>query len=248
MQCYPAVTCSWRVQLLRKYSRDAVALRLKHLSLAQRGAETHSIVVMVRAHPAMLERSWHRPRLWPCSSLPCLHLHSALPAWLTAPPAGAAGLRLGGWRLPGGHPASRSCRGADRPSLCWQDIPGIEAGSLYSKVDSLLFFLPKGLKAKVKARILAERDRAMQRAMALRRNKQAGQGKAEVASVGRLSWPPRAGRACHRPCARGARHLTARRQPAQLHAPGSRQQPACRASLQAGGCAVPASSRQHPGM
>ena len=36
------------VQLLRRFSKDAVALHLKHLSLARRGAESHSIVVMVR--------------------------------------------------------------------------------------------------------------------------------------------------------------------------------------------------------
>ena len=35
------------LQLLRRFSRDAVALRLKHLSLVRRGAESHTIVVMV---------------------------------------------------------------------------------------------------------------------------------------------------------------------------------------------------------
>ena len=35
------------MQLLRRFSRDAVALRLKHLSLVRRGAESHTIVAMV---------------------------------------------------------------------------------------------------------------------------------------------------------------------------------------------------------
>ena len=61
------------LQLLRRFSKDAVALRLKHLSLVRMGAESHTIVVMVRCFPRAqtLAYTW---RL----------LHSGTVCWLRA--------------------------------------------------------------------------------------------------------------------------------------------------------------------
>ena len=70
---------------------------------------------------------------------------------------------------------------------------------MYSMVDSLLFFLPKGLKSKVKGRILAQRDRAKQRAKGLRENMHAGQGKADVASVSPLTYASASETRCSSP-------------------------------------------------
>lgn len=155
------------VQLLRSYSRDAVALRLKHLALACRGAETHSIVVMVRM-PCTLPLACGASVVVSSADVPECALSEAAPRSFSASHVPAQ--------------APLPCTGHDRVTRA-QDVPGIEAGSMLSKIDSLLFFLPKGLKAKVKAKILAQRDYAMQKARALRINKHAGKGKDNVVSV-----------------------------------------------------------------
>ena len=67
-----------------------------------------------------------------------------------------------------------------------QDIPGIEAGSIVYRIDSLLFFLPKSLKNKVKQNILRGQERALRKAKALRMDKHAGQGSKATAGVRRL--------------------------------------------------------------
>ena len=50
-------------------------------------------------------------------------------------------------------------------------------------MDGLLFFLPKGLKAKVKTKIAAQRDRALQKAASLRHRKNAKGGDERTANT-----------------------------------------------------------------
>ena len=66
-----------------------------------------------------------------------------------------------------------------------QDIPGIEAGSIIYRIDSLLFFLPKSLKNKVKQNILKGQERAMRKAKAMRTDKHSGRGSKATAGVSR---------------------------------------------------------------